>query len=195
MDGLRVGYTPAKGRHLVCTKAFAAGSVVLRQQPYAAVLYDDAVPARCDYCFAVCEASPPLRCGRSKFARYCCREHQRLAWREWFRQECDALVATAPRVPPPTVRLAARVLQRHARSVRSAVQSCKGKQGGSRALLSDTNLLCTPESLLVEVPAACHASCIIITIIYHHPCCRRRRCLQGVVWGAAAAAGSADGAR
>lgn len=90
----------------------------MEQQPYAAVLYDDQVPLRCDWCF---QAPQPgvssttqqlLRCTRSRFAHYCSKEHQKAAWRAYYRHECAALVACAPNVPPATVRLAARVLWR-----------------------------------------------------------------------------------
>lgn len=113
MDGITIAYNASKGRHIVATKAFAPGQLVLEQEPYAAVLYDEHVPGRCDHCFEVCET--PLRCGRSRLARYCSREHQRIAWNQGYKQECDSLVKLAPKVPPPTVRLAARVLWRRQR--------------------------------------------------------------------------------
>eukprot|EP00775_Hariotina_reticulata_P013528 gene13528-biopygen15414 len=55
-----------------------------------------------------------MRCSRSRFAHYCCQAHQKAAWRAYYRQECEALVACAPRIPPASVRLAARVLWRRA---------------------------------------------------------------------------------
>eukprot|EP00877_Chromochloris_zofingiensis_P003146 jgi/Chrzof1/12832/Cz07g08320.t1 len=122
---VRIESCQRKGRHLVADQSFAASATVLKQQPYAAVLYDDHVQFRCDYCYAVCEN--PQRCSRSKLARYCSREHQRAAWKAGYQQECAALVACAPKVPPPSVRLAARVLWRKAREdVATGVQDVKG---------------------------------------------------------------------
>ncbi len=43
------------------------------------------------------------------------KEHQRAAWVGGYKVECEALVRCAPRVPPPTVRLAARILWRRER--------------------------------------------------------------------------------
>lgn len=43
-DGFAVRYSPGKGRHLVAARAFAAGEVVLQQEPYAAVLSDEMTP-------------------------------------------------------------------------------------------------------------------------------------------------------
>ena len=40
---------------------------------------------------------------------------QRAAWRSGHKEECAALKQLAPRLPPATVRLAARVLWRRAR--------------------------------------------------------------------------------
>jgi len=42
--------------------------------------------------------------------QYADRAAERADWRDGHREECAALAACAPRVPPPTVRLAARVL-------------------------------------------------------------------------------------
>lgn len=42
------------------------------------------------------------------FCRYCKREHQKAAWDRGYKEECAALVAWAPKVPPATLRLAAR---------------------------------------------------------------------------------------
>ncbi|EFJ42294.1 SET and zf-MYND domain-containing protein, partial [Volvox carteri f. nagariensis] len=111
--GFAVRLLPGKGRHLVATRWFNPGAVVLQQDPYVSVLSDERTPGFCDFCFRPCER--PLRCTRSKLARYCCKEHQRLAWVAGYKMECEALVRCAPRVPPPTVRLAARLLWRRAR--------------------------------------------------------------------------------
>lgn len=121
------------GRHLVAAQHVDTAQVVLQQRPYAAVLYDDQVPLRCDWCFATAAQRPGgtttttttlSRCAASKFAHYCSRQHQKAAWRAYYKQECAALLACAPHVPPPTVRLAARVLWRRARCV--CVYVCVG---------------------------------------------------------------------
>ncbi|KXZ48781.1 hypothetical protein GPECTOR_25g365 [Gonium pectorale] len=114
-DGFAIRWDPAKGRHLVATRPLQPGSLLLQQSPYAAVLNDDATPGHCDHCFRPC--ARPLRCSRSRLARYCCKEHQRAAWAAGYKTECEALVRCAPRVPPPTVRLAARILWRRARAL------------------------------------------------------------------------------
>lgn len=108
------------GRHLVAASPISPGQVVLEHQPYAAVLYDAQVPQRCDWCGKAAQpgaASPLQRCTRCKFAHYDSRECQKAAWKAYHRQECAALVACAPHVPPATVRLAARVLWRKSRWV------------------------------------------------------------------------------
>ena len=91
---------------------------MLVAEPYAAVLDDAARHLRCDHTFATAAdagVGSLLRCARSKVARYASREAQAAAWREGYKEECAALVACAPGVPPPTVRLAARVLWRRRR--------------------------------------------------------------------------------
>ena len=113
-----VRFSASRGRHLVATQHLRAGDVVLVAEPYAAVLNDAAQHLRCDHTFATAAdagVGSLLRCAHSKVARYASREAQAAAWRDGYKEECAALVACAPRVPPPTVRLAARVLWRHRR--------------------------------------------------------------------------------
>lgn len=47
-----IRHTPAKGRHIVTKGRHSFGKVVLQQEPYAAVLYDEQ-QTRCQYSFAV----------------------------------------------------------------------------------------------------------------------------------------------
>ncbi|MEW5297454.1 MAG: hypothetical protein WDW36_000660 [Sanguina aurantia] len=97
-----------------------SGCTVLEETPYASVLYDEALPHRCDWCL---DSSPSLlRCSKSLLARYCSREHQKAAWSGGYREECAALVACSPRVPPSTVRLAARVLWKRAKEQRKGAK-------------------------------------------------------------------------
>lgn len=116
MAAFQEAQSPQYGRHLIALTPLSAGTVVLEQQPYAAVLYDDRVSVRCDWCFQTAQpGSTLMRCTRSKFAHYCSRDHQKAAWKAYYKQECAALGACAPHVPPATVRLAARVLWRRDR--------------------------------------------------------------------------------
>ena len=111
-----------RGRHLVATSAIREGEVVLTAEAFCAVLDDRAIPTRCEHTFALGSASGGsaalLRCSKSRVARYASRAAQAEAWRAGYREECAALVACAPRVPPPTIRLAARALWRRARERR-----------------------------------------------------------------------------
>ena len=110
------------GRHLVATSAIREGEVVLTAEAFCAVLDDRAIPTRCEHTFALGSASGGsaalLRCSKSRVARYASRAAQAEAWRAGYREECAALVACAPRVPPPTIRPRARRLWRRARERR-----------------------------------------------------------------------------
>ena len=116
-DRVAVRRAEGRGRCLVATTRLRAGEEVLATQPYAACLNDDQRATRCDHTFASAEdvGVALLRCSRSKVARYSSREAQAAAWRAGYREECAALAACAPRVPPPTPRLAARALWRRRR--------------------------------------------------------------------------------
>ena len=50
-----------------------------------------------------------VRCGGCRWARYSSRDAQKTAWSQGHRQECAELRACAPRRPPASVRLAARI--------------------------------------------------------------------------------------
>jgi len=104
-----------RGRRLVASKRLPAGALALRVTPYAAVLLDSERAARCDWQLAKPQGRALLRCSKSQVARFASRESQRAAWAAYYREECASLVACSPRVPPPTARLAARVLWRRRR--------------------------------------------------------------------------------
>ena len=115
---LRTGPSAHGGRRLFVRAPIKAGDEILSLNPYAAVLNDANLTTRCDHTFGTSEGSL-LRCARSKVARYGSREAQAAAWKRGYKEECASLVKCAPRVPPPTVRLAARILWRRAREGRS----------------------------------------------------------------------------
>lgn len=97
-----------------------------RREPRPRPAHATQVASRCDGCARPCER--PLRCSRCKLARYCCADHQRAAWGAGHKEECAALAACAPRVPPPTVRMLARALWRRARW-----GWCRGPPPGGRS--------------------------------------------------------------
>ena len=104
-----------RGRHLRAVDQIPAGKRVLREETSAAVLYDDQVSHRCHLTFESVQS--PLRCGGCKHARYASKANQRIAWSTGHRQECAALQACHPEVPPPTVRLIARLFWRRERYI------------------------------------------------------------------------------
>jgi SET and MYND domain-containing protein len=103
---------------LICSNHIRPGQVLLKQAPYQAVLYEEQIATRCDYCYGTARPGHNLlKCSRSKLARYCCREHQQAAWAAGYKQECQALVSFSPKVPPATIRLAARAVWRYLRYI------------------------------------------------------------------------------
>lgn len=104
-----------RGRHLVATQRIPPGSKVVSENAAAAVLYDSEASRRCHMTFDV--AQNPLRCGVCKHARYADKHTQRAAWSAGHREECAALKGCHPHLPPPTVRLVARLLWRQRRYI------------------------------------------------------------------------------
>ena len=61
-----ITYAEGKGRALVADHAYRPGHVILEQEPYEAVLYDDQTSTRSHLTFKECDRS--LRCGGCKQA-------------------------------------------------------------------------------------------------------------------------------
>ncbi len=99
-----------RGRHLAASLQIHPGSHVLCENAAAAVLHDSEVSRRCHLSFELTQT--PLRCGGCKHARYANKQNQRSAWSSGHREECAALAACRPHVPPPTVRLIAKLFWR-----------------------------------------------------------------------------------
>ena len=118
--GVRVEKTHERGRHLVARRSFEPGDVVVSQWPYAAVLFNAEISRFCNYCFR--SATNLRRCSRSKFASYCSRECQLRDWKEGYRNECDFLVQSAPRIPPASVRLAAHVAWKYKKELEHSLE-------------------------------------------------------------------------
>lgn len=89
-----------------------SGELILEQMPYAAVIYEQEQASFCDDAFQ--HDSSAKRCSACKYTRYSSRGAQQHAWANGHDKECRALVTASPRVPPASVRLAARVLWRAA---------------------------------------------------------------------------------
>lgn len=128
-EGVLLERDAVRGRHLVAARPYRRGELVLAQPPYRAVLDEGHSATHCDRTFAPARADQQLlRCSRSKLARYASRAAQKAAWRDGYKEECEALVRCAPRVPPPTVRLAARCLWRRQRDRDKPAEAAGGWQ-------------------------------------------------------------------
>lgn len=111
-----------KGRCCVARRALARGTTILTAEPVACVLRESSRATHCHWCF---RSAPPdsngtlARCARCRYAYYCSRACQQAHWRAEHAQEC-AQLARAPRYPPASVLLAARVLRFASRDSASA---------------------------------------------------------------------------
>lgn len=110
---LEIRTLEGKGRALFATRKFPLGASILSCSPYEAVLHETEVQRRCECCFV--EVERPLRCAKTKFAHYKDRDHQKKGWVQGFKEESAAMVAALPRVPTPSIRLAARCILRSLR--------------------------------------------------------------------------------
>jgi len=79
----------------------------LRSQPFAHVVLQKHSAGVCDWCLR--STNSLQRCSSCKVTRYCDTKCQRLAW-TLHKEECSYLKRVAPKVPPDTVRLLARII-------------------------------------------------------------------------------------
>ena len=107
-DKLKLEVADGIGRQLVADRFYQQGATLLTEEPVAAVLYDSARLQRCGWSFQPC--SNLLRCSGCKVEYFANRQHQKLAWQAGHKQECAGLSKMQPKMPPPTLRLAARIL-------------------------------------------------------------------------------------
>uniref|UniRef100_A0A7S0KUA5 SET domain-containing protein n=1 Tax=Micromonas pusilla TaxID=38833 RepID=A0A7S0KUA5_MICPS len=136
---LRVADPADGGRRLFVRAPIKAGDEILSLNPYAAVLNDASRTSRCDHTFAKPSdnGGSLLRCARSKVARYVSRDAQVAAWKRGYKEECASLVNCAPRVPPATVRLAARILWRRAREAAAAAAGSNDNAADDDEMIED----------------------------------------------------------
>ena len=82
-------------RKVVAKRALQRGEVILRETPTCTVLHAKQWGERCNYCFGKSITDKLLRCSRCKRFWYCSKECQRNDWKEWHKDECQALATVS----------------------------------------------------------------------------------------------------
>ncbi|XP_019632879.1 PREDICTED: SET and MYND domain-containing protein 4-like [Branchiostoma belcheri] len=85
--GVEMRQDPGKGRLLVAQQDFEPGSVLIVEQPYAAVLLQKHHPTHCHSCITPVQVPHPCRC--CQFVQYCSRACEEQAWKEYHSRECE----------------------------------------------------------------------------------------------------------
>lgn len=70
MPSVKVETNEIEGRHVICKTPIKAGSLILKEKPYAAVLEDNYFPTHCDYCMKRIGIAP-MYCHACIDVRYC----------------------------------------------------------------------------------------------------------------------------
>ncbi len=103
--------TSSKGRCLVAATAVQPGTEVLRCTAEAWALLPSDRDTRCAHCLQQpLHNKPPSRCAQCKRLRFCSVVCQKAAWPA-HRAECEALGRVAPKIPGPTLLMAARLIR------------------------------------------------------------------------------------
>ncbi|CAH1247648.1 SMYD4 [Branchiostoma lanceolatum] len=85
--GVEMKQETDKGRLLVAQRDFEPGSVLIVEQPYAAVLLPKHHPTHCHTC--VTPVLVPHPCRGCQYVQYCSRTCEEQAWRDYHSHECE----------------------------------------------------------------------------------------------------------
>ncbi|XP_033231354.1 SET and MYND domain-containing protein 4-like isoform X2 [Belonocnema kinseyi] len=88
-DGLEIKYNTEYGRHVVATRDFPAGEIIIAEKPYAQVLAYKNMYTHCAHCLKVTWSSIP--CCYCVYAVYCSAECRDIARKLYHDIECSVL--------------------------------------------------------------------------------------------------------
>jgi len=122
MEGVEILETNNRGRGLFATRTYEAGQLIFKEDAFSYIVMKAYAEHVCHYCLkpptepakegkGLC---PLMKCGACKFARYCNRTCQKLAWPD-HKQECPAIQRMSPVIPDDESRMVARILWRQQR--------------------------------------------------------------------------------
>lgn len=87
--GIDLRFAPDKGRFFVATQDLLPGDVILREEPYAAVLESIFRVNHCAHCLR--KTPTPIPCYECATVQYCCETCRDLSWNEYHGIECGIL--------------------------------------------------------------------------------------------------------
>merc|ERR1719336_2847346 len=87
-------FSPERGRYFVATQDLGPGDVILREEPYAAVLESVFRVNHCAHCLK--KTPTPIPCFECATVQYCCESCRDVAWNEYHNIECGILSYLEP---------------------------------------------------------------------------------------------------
>jgi hypothetical protein len=87
--GIDLRFAPEKGRFFVASQDLLPGDVILREEPYAAVLESIFRVNHCAHCLR--KTPTPIPCYECATVQYCCETCRDLSWNEYHAFECGIL--------------------------------------------------------------------------------------------------------
>ncbi|XP_011504410.1 PREDICTED: SET and MYND domain-containing protein 4-like [Ceratosolen solmsi marchali] len=84
--GVRIAYSKKYGRHLVATRSFKPGSIILKENPFAYIIYTEKHYTHCHHCLA--RSYNLISCPKCPIAQYCSEICKTSAWKMAHRIEC-----------------------------------------------------------------------------------------------------------
>merc|ERR1719461_2548511 len=92
--GLEIQWSEDRGRAFIATQDLSPGDVILREEPYAAVLESVFRVNHCAHCLK--KTPTPIPCFECATVQYCCETCRDLAWNEYHSTECGILSYLEP---------------------------------------------------------------------------------------------------
>merc|ERR1719225_1914013 len=92
--GIDLRFAPEKGRFFVASQDLLPGDVILREEPYAAVLESIFRVNHCAHCLR--KTPTPIPCYECATVQYCCETCRDLSWNEYHAFECGILACLEP---------------------------------------------------------------------------------------------------
>jgi len=93
-SGIDLQFSPERGRYFIATRDLSPGDVILREEPFAAVLESVFRVNHCGHCLR--KTSTPIPCYECATVQYCCETCRDLAWEQYHSVECGILAYLEP---------------------------------------------------------------------------------------------------
>lgn len=88
LDGIKIEYTEKYGRHLIATRDYKPGDIILVENLFATTVSRNVSHTNCHYCLKICWSGVP--CKNCNWAIFCSEDCRLKAWKSFHDIECPS---------------------------------------------------------------------------------------------------------